>query len=329
MREPAWDTPLTRLFGIPRPILAGGLHWLSTPDYVAAAAHAGMVGFLTAASYAALDDLRDAIRRTRDLCDDRPWGVNISMLPKLAEGDRAAAIAQLVAAEEVPFVETSGRNPGDLLPALRSRGAKVIHKVPTVRHAMKAQAAGVDAVAVVGAECGGHPGVELIGSFVQAAMAARDLSIPLAVGGGIGTGAQLAAALALGADGVVIGTRFLVAEEIAVHDGYKHYLTGLGADATTLVLGSLRNTMRVLANETSAHVQELERGGAGLAELMPHISGQAGLRAYHSGDWRTGLLAVGQAIAFADRIEPLASIVARIEAEAVAALDGLASKVGR
>lgn len=329
MSGPAWDTPLTRLFGIRRPIIAGGLHWLSMPEYVAAAAHAGIIGFLTAASYDTIDALRDAIRRTRDLCDGHPWGVNISMLPKLAEGDRAVAIADLVAAERVPFVETSGRNPEDLLPVLRAAGAKLIHKVPTIRHARKAQEVGVDAVALVGAECGGHPGIDLIGTFVQAAKAAGELSIPLAIGGGVGTGAQLVAALALGADGVVVGTRFLVAEEVAVHSGYKRHLTELDEGATTLVLGSLRNTMRVLANDTARQVQEMEAGGTELAKLMPHISGKVGRQAYQTGDWRTGLLSLGQAIAFADCIEPLASIVARIEVEASAALNGLTAKTGR
>lgn len=329
MTAPAWDTPLTRLFGIRRPIIAGGLQGLSTPEYAAAAAHAGIIGFVTAASYDTDDGLRDAVRRTRDLCDGKPWGVNISMLPKLAQGDRALAIADLVAAEGVPFVETSGRNPENLLPILRPAGVKVIHKVPSVRHARKAQDVGVDAVAVVGAECGGHPGLELIGTFVQAAKAARELSVPLAIGGGVGTGAQLVAAFALGADGVVIGTRFLVAEEIATHEAYKRHLTELDEGATTLVLGSLRNTMRVLANDTTAQVQEMERAGATLDRLMPRISGKAGRTAYQTGDWRTGLLSLGQAVAFADRVEPLAAIVARLEEEAVEALDRLGAKVGR
>lgn len=322
-----FDTELTRLFGIRFPVIAGGLHWLSTPEYVAAAGRAGILGFLTAASYCSRDDLRAAIRRTRDLAAGHPWGVNISMLPKLAEGDRSLAIADLLADERVPFVETSGRNPEPLLPILHMAGVKVIHKVPSVRHALKAQAIGVDAVAVVGAECGGHPGGDLIGTFIQAARAAQELTIPLAIGGGVGHGAQVAAALMLGADGVVVGTRFLVAEEIQAHRAYKERLQAMGEDATTLVLHSLGNTMRVLANDTAETVRAMEQAGADLEQLMPHISGKVGRQAYHTGDWNIGLLSVGQSVAFADRLEPLAAIVARLVAEAEHALAAFRERV--
>lgn len=316
-------TRVGELFGIRLPILAGGLHWLSTPDYVAAAAHAGILGFLSSASYPGGPALRDAIRRTRDLAEGKPWGVNVSMLPKLVEGDRALEVMDIIAAEGVRFVETSGRNPEPYLPTLKSAGVTVIHKAPSVRHALKAERAGVDAVAVVGAECGGHPGLDLVGTFVQAATAARRLSVPLVVGGGVGTGAHLVAALALGAEGVVVGTRFLVADEIWAHDAYKRRLLELDETATALVLQSLRDTRRVLANDTAATVAEMERAGASLAELMPRIAGIVGRGAYEDGDWRRGLLSVGQSVAFADRIEPLAAIVARLEAEAEAALDRL------
>ncbi|MCR6631467.1 MAG: nitronate monooxygenase [Magnetospirillum sp.] len=256
-------TRISELFGTQLPILAGGLQWLSTPEYVAAAGRAGIIGFLSAASYEDGASLRDAIRRCRDLCGEVSFGVNISMLPKLVEGDRTQAVVDVVATEGVAYVETSGRNPAPYLPRLRAAGCKVVHKVPTVRHALAAQAAGVDAVAVVGAECGGHPGMEMVGTFVQAAVAARRLDIPLAVGGGVGTGAHIVAALALGADGVVVGTRFLVAEEIWAHADYKRRLITAEATDTTLILQSLRNTARVLRNATTEAIQTLEEQGLG------------------------------------------------------------------
>lgn len=322
----AFHTRITDLFGIRLPVVASGLQWLSTADYVVAAAHAGIIGFITAASFPELDDLRAEIRRCRELTEGKPFGVNISMLPKLAKGDRVDAVVDLVCAEGVRFVETAGRNPEPYLPRLHAAGIKVLHKVPTVRHARSAQTAGVDAITVVGAECGGHPGTELIGTMVQAALAARDITIPLIAAGGIATGAQLVAALALGADGVAIGTRFLVAEEIWAHSDYKARLVAAQETDTTLVMSSLRNTVRALRNETTEAVQQIERElGGDLEALMPHIAGRVGRRAYETGDARFGVLSVGQSVAFADRIEPLATIVKRLEEEACTAMTRIAS----
>lgn len=320
MTQP-FKTPITELFGIRLPIIAGGLHWLANADYVAAAARAGIMGFITAASFPDLDDLRGEIRRCRELSGGHPFGVNISMLPELIEGEKTDQVIAVIIDEGVRFVETSGRNPEPYLGRMQDAGIKVMHKVPAVRFARKAQAIGVDAVSVVGAECGGHPGENLIGTMVQAAVAARDVSIPLVVGGGIGTGSQLVAALALGADGVNIGTRFLVAKEIWAHDDYKRRLIEASETDTTLLLQSLRNTLRALRNETTEQVQKIEAQFPGDVEkLLPLITGKVGLEAYKTGDAEHGALSVGQAVAFADKIEPLADIVARLQAEAAEAL---------
>lgn len=313
-------TAITDLFGTRLPIVAGGLQWLADADYVAAAGRAGIIGFITAASFADNDHLRDEIRRCQDLVDGAPFGVNVSMLPKLVQGERTEEIFDLIVEEGVRFVETSGRDPSAYLPPLKQAGVKVLHKVATVRHAVKAQAAGVDAVAIVGAECGGHPGLDLVGSFVQGRMGKDRLTIPYLIGGGVGTGEQLVAALALGAAGVVVGTRFLVAEEIWAHPAFKERLIAASERDTDLILGSLRNTMRVLRNETSARVREIEDAGEGSLEtLLPLVAGKIGRKAYESGDASKGALSVGQSVTFADRIEPLADIVARFEREARAA----------
>ncbi len=318
------ETRATAFFGTRLPIVASGLHWLSTAGYVAAAARAGIMGFITAASFPEPQRLRDEIRRCRDLAEGRPFGVNVSMLPKLVEGERTEAVFDLIADEGVRFVETSGRNPEPYLPRLKAAGIRVVHKVPTVKHARKAEAVGVDMVELVGAEAGGHPGVDLVGTIVQATLAARGLSVPLVVGGGIATGEQLVAALALGADGVLIGTRFLVAEEIAAHPDYKARLLAARETDTTLVMQSLRNTVRALRNDTTDRVQAVERDRPGdLSALMPLISGSGGRMAYETGGTGQGLLSVGQAVAFADRVEPLAAIVDRIAGEAAAALERL------
>ncbi|WP_296581773.1 nitronate monooxygenase [Xanthobacter sp.] len=322
--EPVFDTRITRLFGIAHPILAGGLQWLAEARYVAAAAEAGAIGFITAASFPDNESLIAEIRRCRGLTGGRPFGVNVSMLPKLARHERVDDIMKVVVDEGVRFVETAGRNPAEYIPMLHGAGIKVIHKVPAVRYAVSAEEAGVDAVSIVGYECGGHPGMELVGSFVQAAMAARAVKIPYCIGGGVGTGAQIAAALAMGADGVIIGTRFLVAEELWAHRSFKEKVAAARESDTVLVMQSVRNTVRILRNQTAEAVAEIEaRGEGSLETLLPLVAGHIGREAYVSGNISRGALAMGQALAFTNTIEPLSDIVASLMREAVAAADRL------
>ncbi|WBA80306.1 nitronate monooxygenase [Endozoicomonas sp. GU-1] len=314
---------LPELFGTRHPIVAGGLMWLSDANYVAAAARAGVLGFITAASFPDDDELRRQIRTCREQADGNPFGVNVSMLPKLVPGEKTESVFKVIIEEGVKIVETSGRNPEAFIPLLHEAGVKVLHKVPSLRYALKAQAIGVDAVSIVGAECGGHPGMEMIGSFVNSAMALEKLDIPFLIGGGIGHGAQIAAALAMGAAGVVIGTRFLVAEEIWAHDGYKQRLIEASESDTTLIMSSIRNTVRALKNETTDIVQatESEVKDVTIQDLMPYISGKIGRDAYVSGDTRRGVLAAGQSLAFVNKSEPLGDIVESLNAEYIAACE--------
>lgn len=320
-----WDTALTRRLDLRLPLLAGGLQWLADADYVTAAAHAGIMGFITAASFPEDGALKAEIAKARSQCGGRPFGVNVSMLPKLVPGDKTEEIFRLIAGEGIEVVETSGRNPEPYMPLLKDLGLTVIHKVPAVRYAVKAQSVGVDMVAIVGAECGGHPGMDMIGSFVNAAMAGRDLSIPFLIGGGVGHGSQLVAALAMGAAGVVMGTRLLVSTEVNAHEDYKRALVSATERDTALTMSSVRNTIRTLANETTAEVarMEAENPQVTIQDLMPLVSGKIGRAAYETGDVSRGMLSAGHALGFADRIEPMAAIVARIEAEALEALGRL------
>ncbi|AXF05331.1 NAD(P)H-dependent flavin oxidoreductase [Paraburkholderia hospita] len=315
MSQIAFRNAVTELFGTRLPIVAGGLMWLADADYVAAASRAGIIGFITAASFPEPQAMRAEIRRCRELCEGGPFGVNVSMLPKLVPGEKTREVFELIVDEGVKFVETSGRNPEEFLPLLKEAGVKVLHKVPAVRFAVKAAALGVDAVAIVGAECGGHPGLDMVGSFVNAAWAESQLDIPYLIGGGIGRGSQLAAALAMGASGVVVGTRFAVAEEIWAHADYKQRLVDAGPTDTELSMQSLRNTVRTLRNETTAAVKEIEAQNPDVTiqDLMPMVAGKIGRNAYVTGDWSKGLLSAGQSLAFVDRIEPLAEIVRRFE----------------
>ena len=204
---------------------------------------------------------------------------------------------------------------------LKAQGSFVIHKVPSVRFALKAQSIGVDMVAIVGAECGGHPGLDLIGTMVNNALALERLQIPFLIGGGIGHGAQISAAIAMGASGVVMGTRLLVAEELNAHRSYKQALVDATERDTALTMHTVRNTIRTLRNETTDVVAklELENPEIGFEGLRAHVAGTVGRKAYETGDVSRGMLSAGHALGLTDKIEPMAEIIARLEAQAEAA----------
>ena len=330
MNAAPFPTAITDLFGIRLPIVAGGLMWLADARYVAAESRAGLIGFITAASFPEPQRLRDEIRLCRELCEGGPFGVNVSMLPKLVPGEKTMGVFETLVDEGVKAVETSGRSPQEFMPLLKGAGVKVLHKVPAVRYATKAREIGVDAVAVVGAECGGHPGMDMVGSYVNAAWAADQIDLPYLIGGGIGHGSQIVAALAMGAAGVVIGTRFLVADEIWAHEDYKARLVAAQPTDTDVCMTSLRNTVRTLRNETTAAVQAIEasKPGVTIQDLMPLVAGRIGRAAYETGDWSKGLLAAGHALAFVDRLESLADIVGRLESEMRVALRRIERHVG-
>jgi len=323
--DTVFDTPVTRTYDCRLPVVAGGLMWLSNASYVAAGARAGIMSFITAASFPEPDRLRREIATCREMCGELPFGVNVSMLPKLVQGERIADTFRLIADEGIQFVETSGRNPEAFLPMLKDAGITVLHKVPSVRYAVKAQAIGVDMVSIVGAECGGHPGLDLVSSMVNQALAERQLDIPFLIGGGIGAGSQLIAALASGAAGVVIGTHFLTAEEITAHDDYKKALVAANERDTALTMHSVRNTIRTLRNETTDIAQrlELDDPNIGIEALLPYVSGAIGRRAYETGDVSRGMLSAGQSLGLIDRIAPLAELVLQLEQEARVALSRL------
>ncbi len=304
-----FKTRITDLYGIRLPVIASGLMWLAEPVYVAAVARAGLIGFMTSASFPDTAALRAGIRRCRELSEGRPFGVNIMIRVSRDGTDRVTPLIDTVIDEGVKYVETAGNI--------------VLHKVPGVRYAKKAESLGVDAVTVVGAEAGGHPGIEPVGTMVAAAAAARAIRIPLIVAGGLGTGAQMVAALAMGADGVAMGTRFLVSEEIWAHRDYKERLVAAGETDTTLLLQSMRNTQRALKTEHVAMIQQLERDQSDTQTLLPHIMGTLAHKAYDTGEFEKAMLSCGQGVVFADKIEPLATIVDRLETEARAAMDRL------
>lgn len=286
-------TKITEMLGIEYPILCGGLQWICRPEFVAALAESGGTGFLTAASCASPEELAAAIKMTRGLTK-KPFGVNISLLPDANAGDQGGEFVQVVVDEGIPFVETSGRCPTDLIPPLKKAGVKIIHKVTCAAHAVTAQREGVDAITLVGYEGGGHPGMDQVGTFVNLPHTIDAVTLPVLAAGGICDGKGLAAALALGAEGVMMGTRWIATEECPVHDNIKQWIVNAKTTDTLIIQRSIRNALRAMNNPKAREVLGMEEMGWGLKELLPHISGQKGREALATGDMNSAVLTAGQ-----------------------------------
>ena len=326
---PPFKTRITELFGIRHPILCGGLMWLADARDVAAVVNAGGMGFITAKTFPDPSQFRAELRKARELTNGLQFGVNLYISSHAEDNALLASHSAIALEEGVRLFETAGAPPKELLPRLKEAGAIVMHKVATVRHAISAAKLGIDAVAVVGAECGGHPGLNLVGTMVQTPRAAEGLGIPLVVGGGIGHGSQILAALAMGADAVLIGTRMTVAEEIWAHPAYKERLIAADETETRLILASFRNTYRALDNASARKVAEMEANGVtDFNAYKPYVLGTHAKTAYETGDWNLGVLSVGQSVVFAREVKPVAAIYAQLIAEAVTARERVAAISG-
>lgn len=239
-------TRITEMFGIEHPIIQGGMHFVGFAEMAAAVSNAGGLGIITGLTQRNADDLAREIARCRDMTD-KPFGVNLTFLPSLSTPDYPGYIKAIIDGG-VKAVETAGNNPAKWLPVLKEAGIKVIHKCTSVRHSLKAQSIGCDAVSVDGFECGGHPGEDDVPNWVLLPRAAEELTIPFVASGGVANGKQLVAALALGADGINMGTRFIATKEAPVHENVKQAILNATELDTRLVMRPLRNTERVLNN---------------------------------------------------------------------------------
>ena len=250
-------TRITELFGIEHPVVQGGMHHVGYAEMAAAVSNAGGLGIITGLTQKSPDDLANEIAKCNDMTD-KPFGVNLTFLPGFANPDYPGYIEAIIAGG-VRIVETAGRSPEQYMPLLKEAGIKVIHKCTSVRHSLKAERIGCDAVSVDGFECGGHPGEDDIPNMILLPRAAEELSIPFVASGGIGNAQQLVAALALGADGVNMGTRFIATKEAPVHQNVKEALVAASELDTTLIMRPLRNTERVLKNDAVTRIQEKEK----------------------------------------------------------------------
>ena len=250
-------TRITELFGIEHPVIQGGMHHVGFAEMAAAVSNAGGLGIITGLTQKSPEDLANEIAKCNDMTD-KPFGVNLTFLPGFANPDYPGYIEAIIAGN-VRIVETAGRSPEQYMPLMKEAGIKVIHKCTSVRHSLKAERIGCDAVSVDGFECGGHPGEDDIPNMILLPRAAEELSIPFVASGGIGNAQQLVAALALGADGVNMGTRFIATKEAPVHQNVKEALVGASELDTTLIMRPLRNTERVLKNDAVTRIQEKEK----------------------------------------------------------------------
>jgi NAD(P)H-dependent flavin oxidoreductase YrpB (nitropropane dioxygenase family) len=256
-REKDMKTRITELFGIEHPVIQGGMHHVGFAEMAAAVSNAGGLGIITGLTQKSPEDLANEIAKCNDMTD-KPFGVNLTFLPGFANPDYPGYIEAIIAGN-VRIVETAGRSPEQYMPLMKEAGIKVIHKCTSVRHSLKAERIGCDAVSVDGFECGGHPGEDDIPNMILLPRAAEELSIPFVASGGIGNAQQLVAALALGADGVNMGTRFIATKEAPVHQNVKEALVGASELDTTLIMRPLRNTERVLKNDAVTRIQEKEK----------------------------------------------------------------------
>ncbi len=259
-------TRITELFGIEHPIIQGGMHYVGYAELASAVSEAGGLGIITGLTQPTPEDLAREIARCHEMTD-KPFGVNLTFLPAFFTPPYPEYIDAILEGG-VKIVETAGRNPAEHLPRLQQAGVKIIHKCTSVRHSLKAQSIGCDAVSVDGFECGGHPGEDDIPNMILLPRAAEELSIPFVASGGLANGRSLVAALAMGADGMNMGTRFIATKEAPVHENVKQALVAATELDTRLIMRPIRNTERVLSNAAVEKVLQIEREKAAAGKTV-------------------------------------------------------------
>lgn len=307
-------TRFTEEFGIEHPIVQGGMQWVGRAELVAAVANAGGLGFITALTQPTPADLTKEIARCRELTD-KPFGVNLTILPALTPPPYAE-FRQAIIDSGVKIVETAGHNPAEHIAAFKAAGIKVIHKCTAVRHALKAEKLGADAVSIDGFECAGHPGEDDIPGLILIPAAANVVKIPMIASGGFGDARGLVAALALGAEGVNMGTRFMSTVESPIHQKVKEQIVANDERATDLIFRTLRNTARVARNTVSQEVVAKEKEGAKIEDLVSLVSGKRGKVVYEEGDPNHGIWSAGMVQGLIDDIPTCKELIDRMVSEA-------------
>jgi NADH:quinone reductase (non-electrogenic) len=312
-------TRITELFGIEHPIIQGGMHFVGFAELAAAVSNAGGLGIITGLTQKTPELLAREIARCREMTD-RPFGVNLTFLPAFTKPPYPEYIRAIIEGG-VKIVETAGRNPEPFLPHLKAAGIKVIHKCTSVRHSLKAESIGCDAVSVDGFECGGHPGEDDVPNFILLPRAAEVLKVPFVASGGMADGRSLVAALALGADGINMGTRFIATQDAPVHDNVKQAIVAATELDTRLIMRNIRNTERVLANAGVDRILAIEREKGASMQIDDIIKQVAGVypKVMMEGDMDAGAWSCGMVAGLIHDVPTVKALVDRIMAEA----DGL------
>ncbi|HZB94227.1 MAG TPA: nitronate monooxygenase [Stellaceae bacterium] len=314
-------TRFTRAFGVEHPIVQGGMQWVGRAELVAAVANAGALGFLTGLTQPTPEDLAMEIERCRGMTD-KPFGVNLTILPTIKPVPYDEYMDAIIRSG-VKIVETAGNNPEKYIPVFKQAGVKIIHKCTAVRHALKAERLGVDAVSIDGFECAGHPGEDDIPGLVLIPITADRLQIPFIASGGFGDARGLVAALALGADGINMGTRFMATKEAPIHDKVKERLVASDERQTALIFRTMRNTARVHKNGIADTVIEIERRpGSSFEDVRNFVAGVKGRHVLEAGELDYGIWSAGMVQGLIDDVPSVAELVHRIVREAEAIIDG-------
>ena len=322
-------TRITELFGIERPIIQGGMHCVGQATLAAAVSNAGGLGLITALSMGTPEKLAAEIRKCRELTD-KPFGVNVTFLPAVKPPDYPGLIKAIVDGG-VRIVETAGNNPAKWMPMFKDAGIKVIHKCTSVRHALKAESIGVDALSIDGFECGGHPGEDDVPNMILLPLAAQALKVPFVASGGMADGRSLVAALSMGADGMNMGTRFVATVEAPVHDNVKQAILAASELDTRLVMRPLRNTERVLNNPGVERILQKERELGSKIRFEDILDEVAGVypRVMYNGEMDAGAWSCGMVAGLINDVPTVADLMDRIMAQAAEIIHGrLASMLG-
>ena len=309
-------TKITELFGIEHPIIQGGMHHVGFAELAAAVSNAGGLGTITCLTQGTPEKLANEIDKCKSMTD-KPFAVNLTFLPSLTPPDYPGLV-DVIVEKDVPIVETAGRNPAEYLPKLKDAGIKIIHKCTSVRHSLKAQSIGCDAVSVDGFECGGHPGEDDIPNFILLPRAADELEIPFVASGGMADGRSLIAAMALGAEGMNMGTRFIATEDAPVHQNVKEAIVNASELDTRLIMRSLTNTERVLNNSAVERLMEKEKAlGENLtfADIVDEVAGVYP-KIMHEGTMEAGAWSCGMVAGLVNDIPTVEELINRIMSEA-------------
>jgi NADH:quinone reductase (non-electrogenic) len=317
-----FKTPITEMFGIERPIIQGGLMWIARAELAAAVGNAGGMGFMTALTFPDPEELRSEIRKCRRMTA-KPFGVNLTFLPTFRPPDYSAYIKVCIE-EQIKFIETAGRNPEPYMDLIKKNGLKVIHKCTSIRHAIKAEKIGCDAVSIDGFEAAGHPGEDDVTSLILIPLTRDAIKLPMIASGGFADGRGLIAALALGADGMNMGTRFVATCEAPVHHNIKQALINGSERDTRLIMRTLRNTERVRHNSVVDKILTIEsKGSTKIEEIAPYVSGMVGKEMLEDGNMEKGTLAVGQSMGLIRHIPTCKELLDQIMDDAKQIVKGL------